>query len=117
MRKICVVQIFLEFGNGFCGGHADEIDLRRYAHGLLHADITAGGASFLFPAHIFKSRTGYLAGVHKLYIPDRNLGANDSGGNVKLSLVIRKCGYCSIDIHGCNMNGVTDADAFCGNRL
>ena len=115
MREVGVVEVLLQLRDRLCGGLADEIDLRRDAHRLLHADIA--GVGLLALLRRLEPRTGHLPGIHELDITHRYLGADDAGGDVELAVSIRQCRYRGVQVHRGHMDGVTDTDALRRYRL
>ena len=115
MREVGVVEVLLQLRDRLRSGLADEIDLRRDAHRLLHADIA--GVGLLSLLHRLETRTGYLPGIHELDIAHRYLGADDAGGDVELAVSIRQRRYRGVQVHRSHVDRVADAEALRGYRL
>ena len=51
MRQVGIIQVFVEYRDRLINGHANRVDLRRYAEGLGHLDLAASASGSAEPPY------------------------------------------------------------------
>ena len=70
MSQISIIQIFVQFCNGFVNGFAQKINFCPDRSGFIHFDLSGSGAA--------KGRAGNDRFIQKLQIGNRNLGSQNT---------------------------------------
>ena len=92
MRQVGIIQVFVEYRDRLIDGHANQVDLRRYAEGLGHLDLaaSASGSAGTTRMRAGKSRSGDGCFLDHFQIADIDEGAQNSHLYIQIALGVRQ---------------------------